>query len=167
MCSVQSGTGDSILSNSIFSNGHLGIDLAAAGDPPSGVTPNEPGVRVGPNDLQNYPVVTAVVAGTKGAAQASLNSLPNTPFLIQFFSNTAPDPSGYGQGQDAAGFAVDHDRRERPWLWSRSRRQNGIAANTWVSATATNEFTGDTSEFAAGSHGAAGERAVPDAAICG
>ena len=32
-CCVQSGTGDSILSNSIFSNGHLGIDLAAAGRP--------------------------------------------------------------------------------------------------------------------------------------
>ena len=27
--SVQSGTGDSILSNSIFANGHLGIDLVA------------------------------------------------------------------------------------------------------------------------------------------
>ena len=69
---VQSGTGDSILSNSIFSNGHLGIDLAAAGDPPSGVTPNAPGVRVGPNDLQNTPVMTAVVAGTKGAVAGEL-----------------------------------------------------------------------------------------------
>ncbi len=144
---VQSGTGDSILSNSIFSNGHLGIDLAAAGDPPNGVTPNGPGVRVGPNDLQNTPVVTAVVAGTKGAAQASLNSLPNTPFLIQFFDNSAPDPSGYGQGQtllgsqsiltDANGMAVVS-----------LTPNDGVPANTWVSATATNEFTGDTSEFA-------------------
>ena len=46
--SVQLGTGDSILSNSIYSNGHLGIDLVAPGDPPSGVTPNAPGVRAGP-----------------------------------------------------------------------------------------------------------------------
>ena len=36
---VESGTGDSILSNSIFGNGMLGINLVAAGDPPSGVTP--------------------------------------------------------------------------------------------------------------------------------
>ncbi len=97
--SVQSGTGDSILSNSIFSNGHLGIDLVAAGDPPDGVTPNAPGMRVGPNNLQNEPVLTAVVAGTKGAAQASLSSLPNTSFLIQFFSNTAPDPPGMGRAK--------------------------------------------------------------------
>ena len=91
--------------------------------------------------------MTAVVAGTKGAAQASLNSLPNTPFLIQFFDNTAPDPSGYGQGQtllgsqsiltDANGMAVVS-----------LTPNDGVPANTWVSATATNEFTGDTSEFA-------------------
>ena len=36
---VQSGTGNSILSNSIFQNGELGIDLVAPGDPISGVTP--------------------------------------------------------------------------------------------------------------------------------
>ena len=88
--SVQSGTGDSILSNSIFSNGHLGIDLVAPGDPPSGVTPDQPGVRSGPNDLQNHPVVTAVVGGATGSVQAALNSLPATGFLIQFFSNTHP-----------------------------------------------------------------------------
>ena len=59
--SVGSGTGDSILGNSIFANGHLGIDLVAPGDPPSGVTPNQPGLRVGPNNLQNYPVMVAAV----------------------------------------------------------------------------------------------------------
>src|SRR5262249_35350005 len=100
---VQSGTGNSILSNSIFSNGHLGIDLVAPTDPASGVTPNGSGVRIGPNDLQNTPSMTAVVAGTKGAVQATLSSLPNTPFLIQFFSNAAADPSGYGQGQTFLG----------------------------------------------------------------
>ena len=36
----------------------LGIDLVAPGDPPSGVTPNQPGIRIGPNNLQNYPVLT-------------------------------------------------------------------------------------------------------------
>ena len=63
--SVQSGTGDSILSNSIFSNGHLGIDLVAPGDPPNGVTPNQPGRAHRPERSAEHPVVTAVVAGTK------------------------------------------------------------------------------------------------------
>jgi hypothetical protein len=144
---IQSGTGDSVLSNSIFSNGHLGIDLAAPGDPPSGVTPNAPGVRVGPNDLQNTPAMTAVVAGTKGAVQASLSSLPNTPFLIQFFSNTAADPSGFGQGQSLLGSEAATTDGSGAALVSLTP-QNGVPANTWVSATATNLSTGDTSEFA-------------------
>ncbi len=146
--SVQSGTGDSILSNSIFSNGHLGIDLVAAGDPPSGVTPNGPGVRVGPNDLENTPVMTAVVGGAAGAAQASLSSLPNTSFLIQFFSNTTPDPTGYGQGQTLLGSQAVTTGANGLAVALLSP-QNGIPANTWVSATATNLATGDTSEFAA------------------
>ncbi len=143
---VQSGTGDSILSNSIFSNGHLGIDLVAQGDPANGVTPNGGGVRVGPNDLQNYPVLTAVVGGTKGSAQASLNSLANTPFLIQFFSNTAPDPSGFGQGQILLGSqAVATDANGN--ATASITPHGGVSSNAWVSATATDEFTGDTSEF--------------------
>jgi hypothetical protein len=144
---IQSGTGNSILSNSIYANGHLGIDLAASGDPPSGVTPNGPGVRIGPNDLQNAPVMTAVVAGTKGAAQASLNSLPNTSFVIQFFSSAAPDPTGFGQGETLLGSqAVTTDANGM--AVASLTPQGGVPANTWVSATATNESTGDTSEFA-------------------
>jgi Calx-beta domain len=144
---VQSGTGDSILSNSIFSNGRLGIDLAGAGDPPSGVTPNGSGVRSGPNDLQNTPVMTAVVAGTKGAVGATLNSLPDTPFLIQFFSNSAADPSGYGQGQTLLGsMSITTDANGLAVV--SLTPQDGVPADSWVSATATNFFTGDTSEFA-------------------
>ena len=47
--SVESGTGDSILSNSIYSNGQLGIDLVHA-------EPRTPGR--GPNNLQTAPVLT-------------------------------------------------------------------------------------------------------------
>ena len=48
-------TGDSILSNSIYGNGALGIDL---GD--DFITPNSPGgPHTGPNDLQNFPVLTS------------------------------------------------------------------------------------------------------------
>src|SRR5204863_6261655 len=49
--------------NSIFANGRLGIDLAAPTDPPSGVTPNDPGDRdTGPNALLNYPRLLAATA---------------------------------------------------------------------------------------------------------
>src|SRR5262249_33775121 len=145
--SVQSGTRNSILSNAIYSNGMLGIDLVAAGDPPSGVTPNQPGVRSGPNDLQNYPVLTTLTSdGTVTHVVGTLNSLPSTTFLVQFFASTSADPSGYGEGErrfhstqvttDAAGNAVIDVTLPAPWSFG-----------TLLSATATNLAIGDTSEF--------------------
>ena len=89
-------TGVTILSNAIFSNGHLGIDL---GD--DGVTPNTPGgPHSGPNDLQNSPVLLASASlDSQTAVKGTLSGAPNTTFTLQFFANAVPDPSGYGQGQ--------------------------------------------------------------------
>jgi hypothetical protein len=58
---ITSGTGNPILTNSIFSNGGLGIDLG-----PAGVTLNDPGDGdSGANNLQNFPVLTSAnAAGT-------------------------------------------------------------------------------------------------------
>jgi hypothetical protein len=143
---VLSGIGDSILSNSIFSNGRLGIDLVAAGDPPSGVTPNAPGVRSGPNNLQNYPIVTAAVGGPHGSVDATLNSLPSTSFVIQFFSSPVPDPSGYGQGKTFLGSesAMTDSSGNASVQFT---LVSGIPAGAWITATATNQGSGDTSEF--------------------
>lgn len=93
---VQSGTGNSILSNSIFSNTGLGIDLG--GD---GVTPNdERDLDGGANDLQNSPTLTAATySDTTATIRGSLNSTPGTGFRLEVFSNTACDASGFGQGQ--------------------------------------------------------------------
>jgi hypothetical protein len=144
--SINSGIGNSILSNSIFSNHHLGIDLVAVGDPASGVTPNQPGERSGPNDLQNYPVIVSAIGGAKGAAQATLNSLANTTFLIQFFSNPVPDPSGYGQGETLlGGVPVTTDSSGNTTV--SFSLPGGLPAGAWIAATATDQTTGDTSEF--------------------
>ncbi|MGA7499297.1 MAG: Calx-beta domain-containing protein [Isosphaeraceae bacterium] len=127
---VESGTGDSILSNSIYSNGQLGIILV----PPSA------------NDLQAAPVLTTAGGGASSTVLGTLNSLSNTSFLIQFFSNLVPDPSGYGQGQTSIGsVTVTTDASGyTPIAFTPS---NGLSASTWVTATATNISTGDTSEF--------------------
>src|SRR5271157_3506666 len=151
--SVASGTGDSILTNSIYSNGHLGIDLVAPGDPPNGVTPNAPGTRSGPNDLQNYPILTtAVGGGTSSSIQGTLNSLPGISFLIQFFTSLVPDPSGFGQGQTPIGSTtVTTSSSSSPTGQGNAAisftPSSSLPANTWVTATATNTSTGDTSEF--------------------
>ena len=88
---VTSGTGNSILLNSISQNGGLGIDLG-----PAGVTPNDAGDGdSGANNLQNFPVLTsAAMVGTSTAIEGTLNSTASTTFRIEFFSNQVSDASG-------------------------------------------------------------------------
>jgi hypothetical protein len=92
---VDSGRRVAIRSNIIFANGGLGIDLG-----PAGVTPNDPGdADAGANDLQNFPFITSVVtAGERTTISGTLSSTPDSSFFVQLFSNTAADPSGYGEG---------------------------------------------------------------------
>jgi titin len=75
-------TGNLIRRNAIHSNGGLGIDL---GD--DGVTANDAGdTDTGPNDLQNFPVLIATVPGASTAIAGTLNSLPNTTFIVDFYA---------------------------------------------------------------------------------
>jgi len=120
---VNSGTGNRISQNSIFGNGDLGINLQNAG-PNLNTTCNSS--NTGANNLQNAPsltggsgtaFITATATDPNGntsefsnAVKASIsgslldllgnfNSTPNTNYTIEFFSSTAADPSGYGEGQ--------------------------------------------------------------------
>jgi hypothetical protein len=91
--------GNPILGNSIHDNGGLGIDLGAVG-----VTPNDPGDSdSGPNALQNAPVLTsAAVAGDTLFVTGTLDSFGafgNRTFVVEIFSNSSCDPSGYGEGE--------------------------------------------------------------------
>ena len=93
---VNGGTGNSILSNSIFANVGLGIDL---GD--DGVTPNDTGDGdSGSNNLQNFPVLTALTtANGSTTIEGTLNGAANTTFRVEFFASPAADPAGNGEGQ--------------------------------------------------------------------
>ena len=145
-----------ILSNSIFSNGQLGIDLDSSfiptvnGDGPT-TNDGEPDDDKGGNNLQNYPVLTSAVAsGIQTSVIGSLTSDEEIPYLIQFFADPLGDPSGFGEGRvlmgsifvtttiaGVANFAAD--------------LPVAIAAGQRVSATATRQvdtnFFTDTSEF--------------------
>jgi CSLREA domain-containing protein len=95
---VESGTGNLIDPNSIYSNGGLGIDLGT-----NGVIPNDAGdPDSGANNLQNFPVLTSANQGSTDI-EGSLNSTANTQFTIDFFSNTACDPSDHGEGETSLG----------------------------------------------------------------
>ena len=96
-------TGNAILSNSMFSNGGLGIDLGQ-----DGVSPNDAGdADTGANNLQNFPVLTSATSGNSTTVEMTLNSTANTVFRVEFFSNSACDPSGNGEGEDFLGVSTD------------------------------------------------------------
>ena len=83
---VSSGSGNSILANSIHDNGGLGIDLAS-----------------GTNNNQAAPVLTSVSnSGTGATITGTLAAYPSTSFRIEFFSNPT---NAAGQGQTFLGFA--------------------------------------------------------------
>ena len=135
--------GNAILSNSIYGNGALGIDL---GD--DGVTLNTPGgPHSGPNDLQNFPVLSqAATFDGNTYVIGTLNSTPGTTFTLQFFANASPDPSGYGQGQTLIGTTtVTTDANGNASFVASF--PGVIPAGQAISATATDP-SGDTSEFA-------------------
>jgi parallel beta-helix repeat protein len=134
---------NSILSNRIFANGRLGIDL---GD--DGPTVNSPGgPHVGhPNDFQNFPmIVNPVAVGLVSHIGVTLNSIKGASFVIQVFKNSAPDPTGYGEGfQLIDEFMLNTDPKTGNGSMVVTVPQN--LAGQYITATAT-DAAGNTSEF--------------------
>ena len=135
----DAGTGNLIRSNSIFDNGGMGIEIGR-----NSVTPNDEGdADTGPNNLQNYPEVTSVVADGSAAIQASLSSTPSSSFTLEFFSNDACDETGFGEGQTPLGTASL--TTDASGFGSVTGAFSGLTG-TVVTATAT-DADGNTSEF--------------------
>ena len=138
-------TGNVFTSNAIFKNTGLGIDLGN-----NGPTANDAGdADTGPNNLQNYPVLTAVnSAGGNTTITGTLNSTSNTTFRLDFFANDACNPSGFGEGQTFLdSFKVTTNANGNA---SFTATLTGITvpAGAAVTATAT-DANNNTSEFSA------------------
>jgi len=135
----DAGTGNAIRSNSVFDNGSLGIELGR-----DGVSENDEGDSdTGPNDLQNYPSLTAVMAGGGAAIQATLHSAPSSSYDLDFFSDLACDESGYGEGRTPLGTASL--TTDASGVGTATASFSGVGG-TVVTATAT-DASGNTSEF--------------------
>jgi parallel beta-helix repeat protein len=133
-----------ISGNSIHDNGRLGIDL---GD--DGVTANNDcDAGRGPNLLQNFPVLTnAVSFGGSTIVDGALNSVPNSTFQVELFSNTLCDPSGYGEGQTYLGSTFVRTDSSCNANFEVTLPVN-VAPGSFLTATAT-DAAGNTSEFSA------------------
>lgn len=132
--------------NSIHANGGLGIDLM-----PAGPTPNDLGdADTGANDLTNFPVITSVTYGASDTTvSGTMNGLPGATYEIQVFTSTAPDPSGFGEGQTYQASASVTTDVSGNGAWS-APVFSGV--HRWVSATATYQPSAlprVTSEFSA------------------
>jgi len=129
--------------NSIHSNGGLGIDLS-----PVGVTLNDVGDSdTGANNLQNFPVITTVsFDGTDTTIGGTINSAAGTTFTIDLYSNSAGDPSGYGEGETYLGTTncTTNGAGNGTWTLTVSGDVTGLA----LASTATDP-SGNTSEFSA------------------
>jgi hypothetical protein len=150
-------TGNQILGNSIFGNGatspttEVGIDLVATTTFPTddGPTPNSPGgPHVGPNDLQNFPVITGAAANRNNAGTiltGTLNSAPNTSFRIELFDNTTASQTGFGEGRSFLTFLNVTTDASGNASFSTNLTPT-VPAGHFITATATDP-NGNTSEF--------------------
>jgi trimeric autotransporter adhesin len=144
---IFAGTGNRVLSNSIFPNGELGIDLTGGTESASGVTKNDPkDPDLDANRLQNSPRLTsATTASGVATINGKLNSRPRKTFTIQFFSRPQEDPSGNREGKTFLGRKQITTKRDGTRSFAfLTTLPSGEKA---LSATATNDATGDTSEF--------------------
>jgi hypothetical protein len=145
--------GNTVLSNSVFSNGStagdLGIDLDA-----DGVTANDTDdPDAGANNLQNFPVLSeAIRSNATGFTTVfgTLNSAPSLDYVVQcFLTDGAPAPD-HGEGPvllDTEVVTTDANG-DAAFLCHSFLPQVGQVPGQTVSATATDILTtGDTSEL--------------------
>jgi hypothetical protein len=148
---VKSGnSGIHVIGGSFAGNAGLGIDLGVdSSDPPvgDGPTANDPGDGDdGPNNLQNFPVITAAEASAGGTTvRGTLDSVPSSSYDIQLYSDTTCDPSGYGEGANLQGSVTATTDSSGHAAFSTTLANSiPVGAVTTATATATD---GNTSEF--------------------
>ncbi len=138
-------TGNSIARNSIFENA-LGIDLVGGSEIGFGTTANDDDdPDDGPNNLQNKPNLTSAQnSGPTTTIKGSLNSEPDETFRLRFYSNP---PSGGAEGKKYIGQkSVSTNANGNTGSFT-FIPENKVGAGQSVTATATRNSTGDTSEF--------------------
>jgi hypothetical protein len=136
-------TGNTIRFNLIRKNQSLGIDLGGDGGTPNHVPP----ATSGPNNWENYPIITSAGSGTTTTAGVSFVSLPNGTYTLDFYVSPVSDPSGYGEGNGWLGsVSVTTDANGQVNPPTTFNLPAETLPGRWITATATDQ-AGDTSEF--------------------
>jgi hypothetical protein len=143
---IDSGVGNSVLSNSIHSNVGLGINLGIDG-PTLNDLGSPPDQDLGANDLQNFPDLTSATGFLSiTRVTGTLSSTPGTTFTIQVFASAACDSSTYGEGATFLGSFPVTTNGSGTATFTNQTLPTGGTGNQSISATATDP-NGNTSEF--------------------
>ena len=144
---IDSGSGNTIEANAIFDNQKLGIDLEGGSEDPFEVTANDNRDQDGgPNQRQNFPVLTSATSGSI-AIDGTLNSTPSETLTLAFYANETCDDSGHGEGQTFLGTAAVTTDSSGNVAFS-AMIDVEVEPGQFVTATATGA-DGSTSEFSA------------------
>jgi hypothetical protein len=131
---TPAGSGNAVLGNSIFSNALLGIRLNG-----------------GANHKQTFPTInsaTIVNLGTQLDVNFQLTSKPSTQFRIEIFASPSADPLGFGEGKTFLGF-IDVTTDASGTVTQTATVNWTITDGLFITATATNLSTNDSSSFSA------------------
>lgn len=147
-------TGNRIRGNSIFSNQYLDLNLVGGVEDGNFITANDTGDGdTGPNDLQNFPTVTARVSGGVTTISGTLSSAPNRTYLVDFYRSSGANALELSEGKFHQGSMV---------LTTRAGGTVGFAfglsgafGGQGFTATATEALSGSTSEFGPGTRAVA------------
>jgi hypothetical protein len=136
--------GNLITRNSVYGNGGADggaeIDLAS-----NGVTPNDADdADAGPNNLQNFPVILTHVINDGGTRTltGSFDGAPNTTYRLEFFASPAA-----GEGRQFLGTVPVPTGGDGTATWFFT--YTPVSGMPFITITATNLDTLDTSEFSA------------------
>ena len=128
---------NAILSNLIFSNLDMGINLVPPANP----------AMTGPNMLQNAPTLTSVATSINSTIITGMliGGTPNTTFTIQFFFSSPLNPTGVGEGGEFVGQVTAVTDANGIASYS-ANVPTLLKSGQFVTATAT-DSAGNTSEF--------------------
>ncbi len=141
---ITAGTVNSVRNNNIYNGGCLPFRVQAA---PAGgqcfISANDNlDPDAGPNSQQNHPIITnAIYSGGTTYVTGTLNSLPNTNFLIDFYATPAANALGQYEGRmvlgtitgttDASG---NFSFTSTPFTYNAYGQYITAAASRWVGA---------------------------------
>lgn len=140
-------TNNCLRANQIYGSFYLGINLAGGNEIGWGVTLNDADdTDAGANALQNFPtLIQATGSGASTFISGSYQGQPNRNITIDLFRNVSAHFSGYGNGEIYLGnVSLVTDANGSGNF---SFTANGNLADQYITATATDVQSGNTSEF--------------------